>query len=78
VRQSVEREVDSLEGVLILSETRGVHENDRSLGGTRATDEESVKKTDFLSALRAHLRKGAELLNDVFNTLRISGGDKQL
>ena len=51
VRLSVEGEVDSLEGVFGGVETRRVHQDDGGLSGTRATDKEGVKETDFLSTL---------------------------
>ena len=78
VWERVEREVDSLEGVLLLVKTALVHEDNRSLGGTGTTNKKGVEETDLSSALRAHLVERTDLLNDVLGTSRVSSRDEEL
>jgi hypothetical protein len=78
LRGGVEREVDSLEGEFISRQARGIHQNNGCLSGTRATNEKSVKETDLLSALRAHLFKSTEFLNDVLDSLTVGSRDQEL
>ena len=54
VWEGVEREVDSLKGIICRHASR-VHEDDRGLGSTSTTNEQSVEETDLLTLFRAHL-----------------------
>lgn len=72
------REVNSLEGSGISVEFLSIHDEDGGLGGTGGTDEERVLEAVLLSDHGPLKRQCRHLVDNVFGTGGVRGGDKEL